>query len=72
MYLELNDISTDTYYDFSFVVDISDENNHSIVTTNTISMRIDFEDHTVKFDSIPTNLNYATDDEDEAEEDDEE
>ena len=71
LYLELNDISTDTYYDFSFVVDISDENNHSIVTTNTISMRIDFEDHTVKFDSIPTNLNYATDDEDEAEEDEE-
>ena len=68
LYLELNDISTDTYYDFSFVVDISDENNHSIVTTNTISMRIDFEDHTVKFDSIPTNLNYATDDEDEEEE----
>ena len=71
LYLELNDISTDTYYDFSFVVDISDENNHSIVTTNTISVRIDFEDHTVKFDSIPTNLNYATEDEDEAEEDEE-
>lgn len=68
LYLELNDISTDTYYDFSFVVDISDENNHSIVTTNTISVRIDFEDQTVKFDSIPTNLNYATDDENEAEE----
>ena len=71
LYLELNDISTDTYYDFSFVVDVSDENNHSIVTTNTISVRIDFEDHTVKFDSIPTNLKYATNDEDEAEEDDE-
>ena len=71
LYLELNDISTDTYYDFSFVVDISDENNHSIVTTNTISVRIDFEDHTVKFDSIPTNLNYATEDEDEEEEDEE-